>query len=365
MNDQDMDEAFDFKALSLDEPEDRLRKTFEQSFHLGTGQEQQQLTTAIPHSTQESLTGASYESLSSTSIIPESDGQSTVTTETPDNGPWAKLPTGSEVNPFQPGVTAEKLDAMAIDPNHVFKSSQAPDPFPFTVPPPTSEMNSEFNDAAVSSDPSLTKGKSKAELNKTQDQNNLDEIPEWMLNEPELTPQAGWGLKDATGPGFTSQDFTLDWSSNPDHSTTIDSNVLFGFSSYPTYESLPISNAIAEEQYRRTMGNGFESESNDTSTTSSHFKEGGFAKYGSPSNGDSTSAQSFGFKGLSPESTTINHQSLVSAADSNESNSHQWQNWRSGPSNGQDLDLDLDFDALDDDSLEINNSRFCASSIQT
>ncbi|KAF9347622.1 hypothetical protein BGX26_000906 [Mortierella sp. AD094] len=345
MDDFEMDEAFDFKALSLDEPEDRLRKTFEESFHVSTVQEQQQQvasSSAIPHSTHKSLTETSP-------AIPEIGSQSTIATETPDNGPWAKIPSGSDANPFQPGITAEKLDAMAIDPNHVFKSAQTPDPFPFTVvpPAPSSEMDSESSKTTASSDTSSTKGKNKAELSgSTSDQSDQDKIPEWMLADPELTPQPDWGPKDATGPGFTSQDFALDWSSSADHSTTMDSNVLFGFSSYPTYESLPISNAIADEQYRRAMGAGFESESDNASSST---LQGGFAKYGSSGTGNEANAQTFGYRGSIPGSFTNDHHTTgVAVAASSGTNSQQWQNWRSGSSHDQDLDLDLDIDALND-----------------
>ncbi|KAF9171181.1 hypothetical protein BGX21_001691 [Mortierella sp. AD011] len=347
MDDLEMDEAFDFKALSLDEPEDRLTRTFEQSFHVSTVQEQQQQqehatsSSAIPYSTHESLTETNP-------TTPEIGSQSTIATETPDNGPWAKIPSGSDASPFQPGITAEKLDAMAMDPNHVFKSAQAPDSFPFTVVPPvpSSEINSKSSKATAGSNVSSTKGKSKMELSgSTSDQSDQDKIPEWMLADPELTPQPGWGPKDATGPSFTSQDFTLDWSSSGDHSTAMDPNVLFGFSSYPTYESLSISNAIADEQYRRVTGTGSESGSGNTFSSTS---QGGFAKYGSSASGDAADAQAFGYRGFMSGSIPNNHHTTEAAATSSTTNSQQWQNWRSGSSSGQDLDLDLDIDALDE-----------------
>ncbi|KAF8986030.1 hypothetical protein BGZ46_010447 [Entomortierella lignicola] len=330
MNDLEMDEAFDFKALSLDEPEDRLTKAFEESFHVGINQEQQQKQTvsssAIPHSARESLA----ETFPANS---ESGDETTSTTETPDNGPWAKIPTGSE-NPFQPGITAEKLDAMAIDPNHVFKSSQTPNPFPFTEIPQasTSKAGSEFNGATRGTETSSFNEKIKAEPSGLPAQDDQDKVPAWMLADPELTPQPGWGPRDATGPTFTSQDFTLDWSSNADHSTAVDSNVLFGFSSYPTYESLSISNVIADEQYKR-IGNGFEA-------SSSELEQGGFAKYGSQ---DTGGAQTFGYRG-----STNDHQISATATNPSLTDSQQWQNWRSGPNQDHKIDFDLDFDALDE-----------------
>ncbi|KAF9431708.1 hypothetical protein BGZ76_011800 [Entomortierella beljakovae] len=322
MDDLDMDQAFDFKTLSLDDPDEQLRKTLEHSLNLDADQEPWQ-TSAIPHSTNE------VQPYSAATVLPESEEQSPI--EVPDNGPWARLPTGKEVHPFQPGVTAEKLDAMALNPNHMFKSAQTP--FPYSVPTP--EAGPSGSKSTNQTNPVSAKGNEKTGQNNNQ--NEQDKIPEWMLEDPELVEQPQWSLKDTTGPNFSSQDFALDWSSSGDLSTTIDSNVLFGFSSYPTYESLAISSTIAEEQHRRVTGSGF---NNPTSPTSN---DGGFAKYVSSNASGLTNSTAFGFKGLSSDSTTTDNQ----ASGSVKPNALQWQNWRSAPSDH--IDLDLDLDDFDDD----------------
>ncbi|KAK3816575.1 MAG: hypothetical protein J3Q66DRAFT_388704 [Benniella sp.] len=364
MNDQDMDDAFDFKGLTLDAPEERLQKAFEQSFHLSSQQAQESAAPPPPLSltlSEDSKQGVAMEN---------THGQKAETTATPDNGPWAKIPSPSDVHPFQPGVTAEKLDAMAMDPNHVFKS--APAPFPFTVPPSTTTTTTTSTttiatDATLGSDVSMVKTENEGATRSVIKEN----IPEWMLEDPELVAQIGWDIKDTSGPNFTSKDFTLDWANSSDISTMIDSNIMFGFSSYPTYETLPISSVIAEEHYRRSTGDAFNHPVSPTTTGD------GFAKYGT---GDGMGAVFFGHKSPTNESlltdpgilwgeqsttTTTTTTTVPSGLFSSSSSSsttpmdklqhQQWQTWRSAPGPARDLDLeaDLDLDASDTESPTI------------
>ncbi|KAF9273536.1 hypothetical protein BGZ68_001418 [Mortierella alpina] len=323
MDDHNMDADFDFAGLSIEEPEDRLQSMFARSFNVDTQQENALAVSAI-------------------SSIPLDHAS----TATPDNGPWAKLPSTSEINPYLPGITAQKLDAMAADPNHVFKSSQTPFPFPFTVPPGSES----------SADSSTTVGdKDKDKEMESEDKDKEEKIPEWMLKDPDMTAVPTWSQKDASAPGFSSKDFALDWSSSTDMSTAVDSNALFGFSSFPTYEALPISNVIAEEQQRRMYGSEPGLQTNTTSSTST--AEGGFAKYGSA---HQAGTPVFGDRqqGMVVGDDNTNKQSDRGAssvtASANTSKTNEWQDWRSIPRMNQDIDVDRDyaeeFYALDDDS---------------
>ncbi|KAF9563788.1 hypothetical protein EC968_004693 [Mortierella alpina] len=325
MDDHNMDEDFDFAGLSIEEPEERLQSMFERSFNIDTQRE-----------------NASH--LSAISTGPP--GQTSAAA--PDNGPWAKLPSTSEINPYLPGITAQKLDAMAADPSHVFKSSQTPFPFPFTVPP-----------GSDSADQPATTG----DKDKDMEQEDKEEkIPAWMLKDPEMAAVPTWSQKDASAPAFSSKDFALDWSSSTDLSTAIDSNALFGFSSFPTYESLAISNVIAEEQQRRTCNSESGTETNNTSSslsTSEKVQEGGFAKYG---HADHTSASTPVFngrqQGMVTGSDNANHWSGPGGSSivpmTNTSKRNEWQDWRTISPPNQDIETDRDyaeeFHALDDDS---------------
>ncbi|KAG0000404.1 hypothetical protein BGZ65_004395 [Modicella reniformis] len=315
MNDHNMEEVFGFRTLSLDEPEERLQKTFEHSFHLTPVQDQQ-----VPPESAQSQTAES---------------STILTTTTPDNGPWAKLPSPNKIHPYQPGITAEKLDAMAMDANHVFKSAQTPFPSPFTVPPSSSGPPTE------SSAP------------------DTKEIPNWMLEDPNLAHQIGWDITDTSGPAFTSRDFALDWGTNSGFSTTVDPNITFGFSSYPTYESLSISDVIAEEHYRRSAGLG-----SPLDGSSSSASQGGFAKYGQMGSGEGTGASFLGHMKVTDGSAATdqdfqwtsqgaaaNPLSPPSLSLSTTNNQQQWQTWRSAVE--QDQDHDLDLNALDNEGPEI------------
>ncbi|KAF9933060.1 hypothetical protein BGZ67_004425 [Mortierella alpina] len=325
MDDHNMDEDFDFAGLSIEEPEERLQSMFERSFNIDTQQENATAVSAIPAAPTDQTSAA-----------------------TSDNGPWAKLPSTSEINPYLPGITAQKLDAMASDPSHVFKSSQTPFPFPFTVPP-----------GSDSAEPPSTAGDKNKE---TEQEDKEDRIPEWMLKDPEMAAVPTWSQKDASAPGFSSKDFALDWSSSTDLSTAVDSNALFGFSSFPTYEALPISNVIAEEQQRRLYDSEPGLKTSNTSPSSSlsasgEVQEGGFAKYGyanlasTAMSGDrqqgmvvgGDDANQWGGRGASSVTSTTNI-----------SKTNEWQDWRSIPPLNQDIEIDRDyveeFHALDDDS---------------
>ncbi|KAG0367117.1 hypothetical protein BGZ54_004366 [Gamsiella multidivaricata] len=335
MNDQDMSEAFDFKALSLEEPEERLQKTFEHSFHLDTIEDRNaDLQTAISHGEQHLV----KESSTSIGIDKQNndDPSATIATQTPDNGPWAKLPSPSEVNPYQPGITAQKLDAMAMNPNHVFRSAQTPDPFPFTLPPnlPPSDIAPEARKSTPGT--RVAEGNDNKDESMSTGQDAKAEIPAWMLEDPKLTRQSGWGPTDTS-------DVSFGWPSDHDLATVVDSNMLFGFSSYPTYETLPISSTIAEEQYRRSNGQG--SSSSDSLTD---MQDGGFAKYGQAATFTGASDA-----GASGHRTLWGGQESAASTALPSSNQQQWQNWRSESQSFQDHDLDLNYDIPEDESSQI------------
>lgn len=346
MNDQDMEEALDFNTLSLDEPEERLQKVFEHAFHLNPSQNQNPSELSIHASTllleEIAKQEATVEGRAGSSSEPKE-------TETPDNGPWAKLPTPGKIHPFLPGITAEKFDAMAMDPNHVFKSAQTPLSFSFTTPPSTSDTTSTAFTSEQGSVGSVAR-KGKTEDRVTNLEIRDDEIPEWMLEDPELVPQRGWNVTDTSDPPFTSRDFTLDWGSSDDISTMVDSNIIFGISSYPTYESLPISSVITEEQYRRSTG--LDPPADDPSSPTS----GGFAKYGQMG----ADALFFGYQsetnvtGVADTGPLQDSQSAapnpISSSSPPKFDQQQWGTWRSAPGQVQDLDLDLDLDVSDAES---------------
>ncbi|ORZ28528.1 hypothetical protein BCR41DRAFT_418591 [Lobosporangium transversale] len=385
MDDLDMDEAFDFKALSLDEPEERLQKTFEQSFHI-TVDQQEPITSVEP-----------------TTANNSNDGHTTAFTgTTPDNGPWARLPSPSEVNPFQPGVTADMLDAMALDPNHVFKSAQTPFPFPFSVPPPNTTSASGATSGTATTGTETTGASTTASNNNTQQSNNAtssfgsssillkgenekmgdtgmnyqdaeartrerakaeeeEDIPQWLRTDEDLDLRPSWRKQQqilsevASGLNFTSKDFEIGWGTAGGHdlTTTMDSNALFGFSSYPTYETLPISQTIADEMTRKALAayeaesKGGEGEEGEGGESTPHVKDmGGFAKYGSTT----MESQWMNHTNINKADTgTDGSPSLFSSSSSQQqqqqrTNPQQWQNWRSVPDHTEDLDLDLDLD---------------------
>ncbi|GJJ74293.1 hypothetical protein EMPS_06651 [Entomortierella parvispora] len=271
-----MDETFDFSELSLEEPGDQMAGLIEQSLQLNE-----------PHSAIPSY--SSEEREQQQNDLFKIEEQTASGTGGPgdtivDNGPWAKIPPSSSriVDPYQPGITAQKLDAMAADPHHVFRSSQTPFPFPFTVPPspplnasPTTAANGVTSGSSVPPTPSTSTSSSRgATLSKDSqsDEKDLanDKIPAWMLEDPKLVPN--WTPTTVTH----DQTADEDWASLQDRSTTVDSAALFGFTSFPSYESLSIANAISEEQHRR--------QSNDDGDQDNLLPEaepaGGFARYG-------------------------------------------------------------------------------------
>ncbi|KAF9192485.1 hypothetical protein BGZ51_005497 [Haplosporangium sp. Z 767] len=339
MDDQAMDEAFDFSALSVDEPEDRLQKTMERALHLDVKQEQSNEQLGDLDST---MLQSQEQNAKSVAM---NVADATTKAETPDNGPWAKLPSTSEKSPFLPGITAQKLDAMAMNPNHIFKSAQTPYPFPFSVPASSSTPSSGSTSVTrkSESDTGLSKDVESVEVNG----NDKEKIPDWMLADPEIKPQQlGWSITDTSGPEYTSKDFSLDWSDGVDRSTTVDANAIFGFSSYPTFESLPISNVIAEEQHRRNMA-----EWGDSSLSTSHIREGGFARFGNAVHGDGHLTPSFGSRDPDSTPTALSPTSTSSSALSTDrTGSRQWQNWRTEPTNDHDTDLEMEEEV---DELEL------------
>lgn len=307
---------------------------------------------------------------------------------TPDNGPWAKLPSvgAEDFNPYLPGVTAQKLDAMAMDPHHVFKSapSQSGDS-PFSIPPPSSTTQSQ--------DQQQQKDKNNDRKQDDKTDMNKDKIPDWMLADPELKPTTtdiGWGT---TTMALTSsqKDDSLGWGdpgmfggfgySGADLSTTVDSNALFGFSSYPTYENLSFANAIADEQHRKNtlLASGgayddFSSPSSSSDGQTRTTREGGFARFGNSVRGDGQIAPVFGRRlssslggsGSSSSGETAavvgsnnndhgftwdnqSQRKSLTASSQQQEQQPQWQ-WRSsGPSRGlPDLDQPMDEDLEDD-----------------
>ncbi|KAF9920174.1 hypothetical protein FBU30_010041 [Linnemannia zychae] len=387
MNDHDMEEDFDFGGLTLGEfPRDQTTQSSD-VLHLtdslstatlldknSTSQDQ-----AGTHSQIGSTTIATDSTPNPTSSIasPTSLASSTSTLgPTPDNGPWAKLPSESgEINPFLPGVTAQKLDAMAMDPYHVFKS--APPNSGYSIPQPATTSSSQKQQE-----------QDQDENVQRQDVSSEDKIPNWMLEDPELKPTTH--LDWTTTTSFSPTHENDDWGSpgsfagiggfadNSNLSTTVDSNALFGFSSFPTYESLPIANAIAEEEYRKhtllaASEGGYDpfssySTNNETSEAS-RTQEGGFARYGNMSRGDREHVLTFGQNISSLDSGSTVNQDHDFVWDSKDhrtgltgSQPHsQWQIWRPNnvPSSGatiqvlDDLDEDLTEDIFNEGSPKI------------
>jgi len=268
-----MDETFDFSELSLEEPGDRMAGLIEQSLQLNEPQSAIPSYSSDQQQQQSNLLKLEQQSGSTTN----STGETIV-----DNGPWATLPSSSRlVDPYQPGITAQKLDAMAADPNHIFKSNQTPSPFPFSVPPSPPSSTGAATRASTTTSTSFAPSVSSVSQAKTvnkdihSDEKDLtnDKIPAWMLEDPELVPS--WTLATASHDQAADED----WASLPDRSTTVDGSALFGFTSYPSYESLPIANAISEEQYRRQRND----DGHDSDLLPQTEPAGGFAHYGEQS----------------------------------------------------------------------------------
>lgn len=291
-----MDEALDFSVLSLHSAEERLQMTFEQSLHIHENDND----------------NIDHEHLRQQLEC----GDATTEDNTESSGPWAKLPsTLAEMNPYQPGVNAQKLDAMAMDPNHVFKSSSIS--FPLTEPTSPSKEDS---------------GKASAA-------DKEDQIPDWMLADPEMVPN--W-MRNAQSTSAAAEAEVLDWSSSgPDLSTTVDANSLFGFSSHPTFESLAISKEIANELQRRQSED--ECASGSTSTTSStKMREGGFARFGNAVQGDRAIVPTFGEGRRSSDS----EQGSVEGAPWQTRSGSSWSTWRS---NNAPMEVEVDAEDEYDD----------------
>ncbi|KAF8925894.1 hypothetical protein BGZ47_002990 [Haplosporangium gracile] len=389
MDDFDMEEDFDFGSLTLGEfPRSSTSQSTEvlhlsDSLSAATLSDQSSAVQAQQAQAQASNTNPTTAlNIATTPTSGEGGGEDA----TSDNGPWAKLPSAGagDINPYLPGVTAQKLDAMAMDPHHVFKSAppQSGDS-PFSIPPPSSSSASSRDQQQKDKD----KGRKQDE--KTDD-DKKDKIPDWMLADPELKPITD--LDWSTTTMATSQkDDSLGWGdpgtfgglgySGADLSTTVDSNALFGFSSYPTYETLSFANAIAEEQHRKhtilASGepyNPFSSSSSSSggggSGQTRTTREGGFARFGNTVRGDGQIAPVFGRR----PSSSLASGSSGSGADVGSSNEHgftwdkqdqrknlttgseqqqqpQWQTWRSSgfsPQGVPDLDQLMDEDLEDD-----------------
>ncbi|KAG0029890.1 hypothetical protein BGZ81_003327 [Podila clonocystis] len=299
-----MDEALDFSVLSLHSAEERLQLTFEPSLHIRENdnihiheQLHQQLEHA--HATAEDNT---------------------------DSGPWAKLPSAlAEMNPYQPGVNAQKLDAMAMDPNHVFKSSSIS--FPLTEP--------------------VTTSPSKEDSDKAPGADKEDQIPDWMLADPDMVPN--W-MRNSHSTSATESE-VLNWSSSGlDLSTTVDANSLFGFSSHPTFETLAISDVIASELQRRQSEDESTSGSTSTSTSTSASKtrEGGFARFDNKSQRDGAIAPTFGSSEVRRDSAS--GQGFVTGGERSTpwqtGNGNSWRTWRT---NNAPMEVEVDVEDEYDD----------------
>ncbi|KAK3841250.1 MAG: hypothetical protein J3R72DRAFT_157559 [Linnemannia gamsii] len=408
MDDLDMDEDFDFGNLTLGEfPRDSTSQSSEvlhlsDSLSAATLSDQQAQAQAQTQAVSATSTGSSTSI--TTVTTPTSEGE-----PTPDNGPWAKLPSASEeINPYLPGVTAQKLDAMAMDPHHVFKSA-----------PPQSSSSSSFSISIPPEDSQAQQHqqrKSQKDKDATQDgddgSSGKDTIPAWMLADPELKPTTHLGWTTTTTTTTTTgtsqdEDNSLGWGdvgifgasgySGADLSTTVDSNAIFGFSSYPTYESLSIANAIAEEQHRKhtilASGGTYDPFSSSSSSSSgegghSRMKEGGFARFGNTVRGDGQIAPVFGRRpslvalsssGSGSGATTTTTTTMTTstsdehdftwdnkdqrkglAGSQNQQQQQQWQTWRSNAppqQSGQGQQL-LDLDQSMDEDLEEEDDPF-------
>ncbi|KAG0042845.1 hypothetical protein BGZ83_012117 [Gryganskiella cystojenkinii] len=331
-----MDETFDFSAMSLEEPGDRMAGMFDQSLQLQDPQSSIPSLT-FPNKSLQPQQVSIESPMPSTTCNANPDTAATTMT---DNGPWAKIPEpNNNTNPFQPGVTAQRLDAMAADPNHVFKSAQTPAPFPFTVPssPPVAPTSPPAT--TKSSHLSSIKGndiQDKQQHQFNQNKNKGDEqIPAWMLEEPELVPN--WVSTSATATTELARELDQDWSTLPDRSTTVDAASLFGFTSFPSYESLPIANSIAEEHNRRQLLEYQKEQEDQYNTTDDHQSAassslfgatGGFARYGDQG--------PFQFGATQPSS--------IPMAEALSHQSQQQHQWRQVPNSSSIMDVDDDED---------------------
>jgi hypothetical protein len=404
MDDLDMEEDFDFGSLTLGEfPRSSTTPSTEvshlsDSLSAATLSDQSSAAQAQQAQTQSSTNSSSDLTAVTTLNSGEEEGgggggggEGT----TPDNGPWAKLPSAGsdDFNPYLPGITAQKLDAMAMDPHHVFKSAPPQSgESPFSIPPPSS--------ATQSQDQQQQKGKDKDREKDDTSEGNKDKIPDWMLADPELKPTTtdiGWGTT-TTALSSMQKDDSLGWGdpgtfggfgySGADLSTTVDSNALFGFSSYPTYENLSFANAIADEQHRKNtlLASGdtydpFSSSSSSDGQTRT-MREGGFARFGNTVRGDGQIAPVFGRRpssslGVSGSSSSgeaaivigsnnndhgftwdnQDQRKSLTASSQQQEQQPQWQ-WRSsGPSQGlpdldQLMDEDLEEDPFDESEIK-------------
>ncbi|KAG0270831.1 hypothetical protein BGZ95_001442, partial [Linnemannia exigua] len=407
MDDLDMEEDFDFGNLTLGEFPQGSTPQSSEVLHLS---DSLSAATLSDQQAQEQVQAASTTSTASSTSITTVTTPTSEREPTPDNGPWAKLPsTSGEINPYLPGVTAQKLDAMAMDPHHIFKSappqSSSSSSFSYSIPPADSQAQQQ------------QQRKSQKDKDTTQDgdegSGGKDKIPDWMLADPELKPTThlGWGTTTtsiATTNTSQNDDDSLGWGdagifgspgySGADLSTTVDSNALFGFSSYPTYESLSIANAIAEEQHRKhtILASGgtydpFSSSSSSSFGEGGHARtrEGGFARFGNTVRGDGQIAPVFGRRpslvsssssgsgsGVTTMTTTTttttatndehgftwdNKDQRKRLTDSqNQEQQHQWQTWRSNalPQQSGQGQQHLDLDQSMDEDLEEDDDPF-------
>ncbi|CAO3572586.1 unnamed protein product [Mortierella alpina] len=324
MDDLNMDEDFDFAGLSIEEPEERLQSMFERSFTL-------KCTCSVRHYCNPTRADVGSDARQRTL------GKTTFDQRDKSIPSWGN---GAETRCYGFGPQP----CIQILPNPV--------PLPVHGPTRIRQCGPTQDDRRQGQGD----GKTRREGEK---------IPEWMLKDPNMESVPTWSQKDASAPGFSSNDFALDWSSSTDLSTAVDSNALFGFSSFPTYETLPISNVIAEEQQRRMneteTGSGTDntsSTSSSSTTTSEEVLGSGFAKYGSA---DQASTPMFGERqqGRMVGGDTAHQSSAPGMASSstpsaNISKTSEWQDWRSIPQRNQDIEIDRDYSeefyALDDDS---------------
>ncbi|KAG0331488.1 hypothetical protein BG004_001635, partial [Podila humilis] len=338
-----MDELLDFSVLSLHTTEEKLQMQFDHTLHihdlndLHQSQQQQQ---KLQEEAIEQIIGADH-------------GRD-------EQGPWAKLPfILAEVNPYQPGLNAQKLDAMAMDPNHVFKSSSIS--FPLTEPTTSTQEEGGENKPSSSSSSSSAAAAASGAATQARTAEGEENIPEWMLADPEMTPN--WTNTSQSGISVAPE---LDWSSSaPDLSTTVDPGALFGFSSFPSYENLSISSAIANELYRQQQPEDVVDRIRSSFTGT---REGGFARFVGNST-DGTGDGGGGGGSVAPSnslgegSDNFHHhhhqhhqQNSLALSGGSEAeqgqgrswqpgNGASWQNWRSSSPMEVEVDVDDEYDS--------------------
>ncbi|KAG0267904.1 hypothetical protein DFQ27_007981 [Actinomortierella ambigua] len=234
-----MDAAFDFDSLSLDSPETKLGKALDR-VHIVSGSPSQDgglLLTQPP-------TPRAGEALP--------QGQKAGEVETPRAADQAS-PT--QIDPYLPGVNAELLDAMAINPSHVFKSQQSVAMAPEATSVQTDAEGAEdamehlagpagtipipFSPLQMSR-VSLPLESTMGDITTTDKAKAAHSMADGWTGDP------SWLL-----PPSPPTSALFEWADAPDTLTTIDPNARFGFSSTLSYENLPSGRVIGQQLLRR------------------------------------------------------------------------------------------------------------------